>query len=402
MSLPSSEPLPEDINELPPARQRHIRRQPRTASLAERQILLDSLLQMTGPTLNFFLLSLLGAITMGIALYLDDPVILLAAVVIFPFLTPIFGIALLPTTQKWMHALKVLLSLLILLILTFASGVLFGWLQKTGSFNNLQVYRFSAPYWLDIAIIALSAILGVFIFLRQGRHPRLIGVILAYEILFPMAIAGFGFPLGIARVWPGGVLLSLTHLSIAVLMATITFLLLGFAPKRVWGWLMVFSALALTIALLIGSLFLSGFSWPLNMEPIPTPIPSLIPNNTAPPKAVLTATETQPSVTSTVTLTQTTSPSLTSSPTASITPTPEPTTYWVVVDSLSGAVIRETPDFAAPVIGYVNHYDEIEIFGETYSPGGETLWYKVRTTDGETGWLLGSLANTQTPTPTET
>ena len=32
--------------------------------------------------------------------------------------------------------------------------------------------------------------------------------------------------------------------------------------------------------------------------------------------------------------------------------------------------------------------DEIEILGETYSPG-ETLWYKVRTADGETGWLLG-------------
>jgi hypothetical protein len=52
MSLPSSEPLPEDINDLPPARQRHIRRLPRSATPAERQILLDSLVELSAPSLN--------------------------------------------------------------------------------------------------------------------------------------------------------------------------------------------------------------------------------------------------------------------------------------------------------------------------------------------------------------
>ena len=106
MNLPSSEPLPNDINELPPARQRHIRRQPRSASLAERQLLLESLLDLTAPTLTFILLSIIGAAALGAALYFDDPAILVLACVLFPFLTPILSFSLLPITQKFSHATK--------------------------------------------------------------------------------------------------------------------------------------------------------------------------------------------------------------------------------------------------------------------------------------------------------
>ena len=62
MSLPSSQPLPDDINELTPARQRHLRRMPRSASPAERDILMESLLSLTATAIGFLFVTGPGCI----------------------------------------------------------------------------------------------------------------------------------------------------------------------------------------------------------------------------------------------------------------------------------------------------------------------------------------------------
>jgi len=90
---------------------------------------------------------------------------------------------------------------------------------------------------------------------------------------------------------------------------------------------------------------------------------------------------------------------LTQTPTLTRTSTPEPTTYWGFVGSLTGAVVRELPDFEAEVITYANDGDFIEIMDETLGEDG-TRWFKVRTSSGVIGWLLSSLVNTPTPTTT--
>jgi hypothetical protein len=69
------------------------------------------------------------------------------------------------------------------------------------------------------------------------------------------------------------------------------------------------------------------------------------------------------------------------------------------VDSLTGAVVRETPDFNADVITYVNDGDIIEIL-DTVVNKDSTRWFQVCTHSEETGWLLSSLIVTPTPTTT--
>ena len=396
MSLPSSEPLPVNINELPPARQRHIRRRPRSASIAERQILLESMRQLTTPTIQYFLLSLVGSIIVAAALFFDEPVILLAAVVVFPFINPILDIALLPTTLKWFHALKSIVSLIILLLLTFSISALAGWLQKAFEFSTIGVYRFSTPYWVDLAIVILSTYFGTLIFLRQGKLPRLAGVLLAYQILVPLAVAGFSFPLGAAQLWPGALVVSITHLTISILVAIFALIILGFSPKGTLGWLIALGAMLLTLSVLIGSLLHSGILVN-NSIPISTPIPSPTYANTEVPAAELIHTSTLPAPT--ITATQSL-PSLTASPsvTSTLTPTPEPTTFFAVIDSLTGGVIREAPSFDSVVVGYVNDNEIVEIL-EIDESQGRAIWYFVETIRGDTGWLTVSLTKTQTPTP---
>jgi uncharacterized protein YgiM (DUF1202 family) len=59
-----------------------------------------------------------------------------------------------------------------------------------------------------------------------------------------------------------------------------------------------------------------------------------------------------------------------------------------LVESASGVVVREQPNFQAEVIGYANNGDAIEILGETISLDG-LGWYQVKVEDDQTGWIFG-------------
>jgi uncharacterized membrane protein len=398
MSLPSSERLPSEINELPPARQRHIRRQPRSASIAERQLLVDSLIKLTAPTPSFFLRTLLGALATGGALYMNNPAILIIAIVALPFNAPLFGLALYPITLRGKHALNSAISLLILLMFTFGAGALAGWLQPPPFIDRLSLYHFSALYWLYLVILGASSLLSVLVLLRQGHLPGGMGVLLAYTQLLPFTVVGFGLTNGQLQLWTGALFVSLTHLGLGFIMAMIGFLILDFPPRKIWGWLLGILALMVTATLIAISLIYAMDQTPQIEVTSPSPTyiaisahtPSLTESSVNSP----TFMPTSPTPTGTFT----TSPTPTDKPTATVTPTPEPTSYWGVVDTALGAIIRENPSTDAQIVTYTNNADLIEILGEETAPNG-SRWFNVRTTTGEVGWLLGSLLATQTPTP---
>jgi hypothetical protein len=402
MSLPSSETLPTNINDLPPARQRHIRRQPRAASPAERGLLLDFLLDQTGPTLNFFLLSLFGSIIFGLSLYFNEPVWLIIGLTAFPLISPVFALALFPHSHKFNHWVKSLVSLSVALLLTFFAGVLAGYLQKAGHLGRLDALRFSAPYWLDLTAVIVSTVFCTLVLIREGQLPRKIGILLTYEILFPVAVAGFGFPLGLNALWPEALLLGLGHLVLAITVAIFSFLIFSFGPTRAAGWIFTFLALLLTGALLLTALapYLTDLGLPLSFNPSSTPTSintsTKQPSPTTSAKTALTLTAT--GITPTRTFTPTINPSPTNTISPSETPSPQPTTFFITVNSLNGLVIRVSADFEAPVVGYANDGDLYEVLNQSISPNG-SIWYQVETDTGEFGWLLGSLVNTQTPIP---
>lgn len=404
MSLPSSEPLPDDIHELPPARQRHLRRMPRAASLAEWQILLESLVKLTGPTLGYFFFSLLGPLAAGTAIYFNEPVLVIVAIVLFPFNSPIFDLALLPANQKIGPAVKSLLSLLTALALAFGAGMLTGWLAPDAALNRLSITHLSAPYWLNLAVVIGSAFACAFILLREDRLPRLTGALLSFEILLPVVLAGFGLMVGHQQLWPGALLIALLHLGLALVVASFTFILIGFAPRALPGWLYSLIPLVLTLALLTATLFYNGqlnLPWSADTSVPPT----LAAQETEPiispsPKAV------EPSATPTDIPTATLQPTATPTPTEAFTSTPTPTPtlapteVYGVVAAQNGAVVRDEPSFSAPILTYVNDGDQVVLLDEYLD--GNTRWFQVRTALNETGWLLGSLVNTPTPTPSPT
>ncbi len=247
MSLPSSEPLPDNIHELPPARQRHLRRMPRAASPAEWEILLESLLNLTRPTLEFFLLALLGTVVSGAALYYNEPLLLIVALVLLPFNNPVFNLALYPASRKLGFALKSLISLLVPIVLSLGAGMLVGWFAPESNFDRLALTTFNAPWWPNLAAVAGSAFFCCLILIRQDRLPRLAGAILSYEIILPFTLAGFGLIVGAPAFWPSALLIALLHLAVALMAATLAFIVIGFAPKTLFGWSLSLVPVVLTL-----------------------------------------------------------------------------------------------------------------------------------------------------------
>lgn len=399
MSLPSSERLPNDINELPPARQRHIRRQPRSATAAERQILLGSLVRLTAPTPAFFMRTLLGALALGAAFYLQDIVILVIAIVALPFVSPLFGLAVFPSTLNFRQAVKAMASLLILFTFTFAAGALAGMLTTLQPADPLRLFRFSGLYWLDLTLVAVSAFMSVLILLREGIIPRGLGVLLSYTLLVPLAVAGFGLNHGGTQLWSGALLVSFTHLGLATVIAVLTILVLGFPPKKALGWLLLVAALMIMLATASGSLHLSSSQRPNPQPALPSPTHLITTSSTPSPQATHTD---APEPTATIATPATLTATETLSPTPENTPTntPEPLAFWGVINADIGAVIREAPGFDSPIIDYANNGDRLEILGQSMPEGGRS-WYQVQTASGLTGWLLGSLIQTLTPTPAQ-
>ena len=411
MSLPSSQPLPDDINELTPARQRHLRRMPRSASPAERDILMESLLSLTAPRLDFFLLLVLGALATFAVFYFNEPILLVLAVLLLPFLSPIFNLALLPSSLKPGNAAKSAIVLLVAVIICFTIGALVGWIIPEADYANLALIHFARPYWLDAVLVAGSAVFCSVVILRQDRLPRLAGALLSYEILIPLTMAGYGLVVGHPQFWPGALVTAFLYIGLALVISIFTFIILGILPDSLTGWLVTLLPLALSLALLTASMFLIPDNAPLLPEPTSTASPA--PSQTPSPKALeatATATQYPPTATLAFTATQTAAeteaasttgtitPTIgTPSPTVTLTPTLAPTESLGIVYAENGAVVREGPDFSNPVVAYVYHGERITILGEATS--GYTLWYEIEKSTGEIGWLLGSLVRIPTPAP---
>ena len=154
--------------------------------------------------------------------------------------------------------------------------------------------------------------------------------------------------------------------------------------------------LAITLALISGSFHIAPPQTQVAIQPSPSPTQLAIASPSATHEPVVEHSPTATVTAHIVEPTETQTPMPTNTSTA--TPTIEPTTYWADVDSAMGAIVRQEPAFDSLVVTYLNNAEQVEILDE-YVPQAGTRWFRVLTQTGETGWILGSLVNTQTPTP---
>ncbi len=356
----------------------------------------------TVPAFDFFLFSLLAGLVLGAALLLDSPALFLLAALIAPFMAPAVGISLGTIAGEIPFVLQSLGSLSIGSLIVFLCGLMAGW---AANLLPERVYTQAALHaqftWPDFGLLALGAGLAAFLVLRlPNQKPLVASVAIAYELYLPAGVAGFGWSSGIIPLWPNALVLFLIHLVWAGLIGTLTLGIWGLRPLRTAGYILGLlytgigvTAIALTsisMPLLPASLLTETSAWPERKFVIlePSATPSLSP--TQAPSL------TQALPTTTITPTRTLLPTQT----MTLTITPEPTPIWARINSSEGggALIRQEPNFNAPVMQSILNDTLVEVLPEVQDDG-DVAWVHIRLVDGRNGWIVRGLLRTATPAP---
>ena len=395
MSLPTSEPLePLNPNELPPARRRRMKRRIIPSDSSEQAQFLEDLARRLMPSLGYFGSIILAGLTVVAAAWLNSPAIFVLAAILAPFMSPVLGLSLATVAGSVSYFLQSLGGFFVGAVLMFGIGAGAGWLMPDEMLyeNSQSLYftHFSLPNFLLLSIGTILAV--VFLLRSKSPYPRVASTAIAYEVLIPVCLAGFGLGSGYEGLWPDGLIVFLVHLSWAVLIATISISVLGLRPRNIFGYTISTTIALLSVAALI-ALISMGTAWGTQVA-----LPSRTPTITYTPSITPTPSDTPLPPTKTATATNSLVPSLT----PSLSPSPAPTPVWAKVNAggdAGGAFVRADPSFTGTLVTSLLNGELVEILPDVASNGGAT-WVHVRTMDGEhEGWMVRALLITATPKP---
>jgi uncharacterized membrane protein len=381
---------------------------------------LDQLTRQATPSLTDVVVMLVSAIMAGIALVTDAPAFFILSILMAPFLSPMVGLALGTLVGSWRFILQSLVGILVGLLLFFGCGALAGWIVDGA--DPSQFFMAHHLAFVSVADLLLLTFGAIFTIQRLAKNPeqkpRLISAALAYELLLPAAVAGFGFTSGIEGLGSSALITLLVHVSWAILVGAITLAVLGLRPN---GWEGYAMTGAVVVIALVGAVVINGsIQLPqmphLQAATIPTIRPTSaqvtatytdIPTETSAEDVetetvveateIPTATATQQPPTATAappTATATIEPTITFTPEA----TPIPRMAMIDASEGTGAMFRTGPYIsAATVDGYTTLLNGIwvKLYETVENEDGE--WGHVRLQSDNTveGWVLLSLLSVE-------
>lgn len=413
MSLPTIEPiLPDEPEQLSPARQRRRRRALVPPDKKDRSGFLVELSERVVPSFDFFLFSLLAGIVLAVSFYFDSPALVFLSALLAPFMAPVLGASLGAITGAPRFWLQSLVGLFVGGLMVFLCSLLAGWvaaLQPTQAV--LQAAAHSRFTWAGFLVMVLGAGLTTYLIVRSPHQkPLVTSVAIAYSLYLPVGAAGFGLGSGTQGLWPGGLSLFAIHLVWAILISILVLAILGLRPLSAAGYLLAVVSLALAVLTVPFLQAAGSFAAPTSQQAVvtgqmstPEPTePALLPEQFTPtPSVTSTATQVTPTITPqppTPTITPTNTLVPTSTPTITITTAPTPVWARVNAPEGNGILIRQEPSFTAGLVQSLLNGTMVEVLPEVFSQDNVT-WVKIRTVDGKEGWVVRSLLATATPAP---
>jgi len=385
MNQPPSEQAPPE-DRLTRARRRRVEKKLKDLQLDERDRILGELNQQAALKLPHLLHALLAGLLIGAGFRFDEFVLIVAGVLIAPRMTPILGLAMGATLGSSRTFLRSLVSLIIIaVVFAGALGLCVNVANDSGSLSEMVFSRAQLSY-LDFAFILVGAALLASRFARDKALVSLASAAVAYELFLPlgaMVVGVSGLQTGV--LW-GGLLTFSLHLAWSIAAAMCVLMALGFRPKARAAGSYLSTVVLMSVIVLTSMLSLGGAI--LVITPIPTPTVTALPSAT--PTATLTGTPTMtPTSTASVTPTSTAT-----QPPAS---TPTPSQGLIFGTGGVGVMLRESPN--GPSLGGLFDGTRLEIIGGPLTIENN-VWWEVRTTSGQEGWVLGDFLTTPTPEAT--
>lgn len=395
MSQFNANVTPDDPENLPPARRRRARRLLAPMEAEDRVDFLDKVAHRASPSFDFFLFSLLAGAVIAVGYLLDSQPILVLSAILAPMMAPVMGISLGMVVGSIQFFLRSLIGLLIGSVLVFLVGFLAGYASRLWSpLEFSQAHASTQLSWAMFILVGIGAGLTAASMVRTEKSAALPSVALAYGLYLPVSAAGLGFGSGEAFLFPEGLVVYAQYLSVSVLVAALTFILLGFRPLTLFGYTVGAVVLLFGIVVLIG---VSGAGASFGAQiALPTQTPTITPS----PTLTVTPTPVPPTPQPpTPTPSQTVTPTYTASPTTTLTPTPTPILALVDAAVGGGAHLRSEPGFSASSIILLQNGTPVQVLPDDPVEEGGGIWIHVRTFDGQEGWILQILLITATPAP---
>jgi hypothetical protein len=378
---------------------------------------LDQLTRQATSSLTDFVVTLVAAIMAGVALVTDAPAFFVLAILMTPFLAPMIGLSLGTLVGSWRFFLQSLVGMLVSCLLFFGAGVIAGWFVVGSEPANFIMAHHLA--FVSVADLLLLSFGAIFTTLRLAKNPdekpRLISAALAFELLLPAAIVGFGLTSGIAGLAGSAFITLLVHISWSILLGAITLAMLGLRPN---GWMGYAMTGAVVVIALVSAIVINGS---IQLPQMPHLEAAVIPT-VRPTSGASTATKTElpteedevaateaPTSTSAVTktpelptptkrqatITYTPKPTITNTPE----PTPEPRLAIINAKEGNGAIFRTGPYISATTVDepYTTLLNGIwvKLYETVSNEDGD--WGHVRLVSDDTieGWVLRSLLSVE-------
>ncbi len=387
MDTPDNSPIPDSGFELPPPRIRRRDRITLPASSDERSALFQSLDKKVTPTVEFFIFALLSAILLGTAFYLDSFTLVLLAMLVAPFMSPVLGISLSAILGSWKMFLRSAGAFLVGSLIVFGINAFSGWLSRLFHHPASTIAATHLSLNIIDPIVLVLGVLFTMYFLTHNntQRPLIPSIAISYGLLLPLAAAGFGITSGAFQFPLHGLFLFVLHLTLAICIGIIALVVARLTPAKS----LIQSPIA---SLLLIGLFILIFT---GLVIAASRTPSLYPSANVNAVVITpTATSTPQPPRITQTSTRTVIPSLT--PTATSTLTPTPSIFIIHAIETNGVIVRTQPDINADYLTTLFNGVSVLALPDPVQKDGKT-WIHIRLADGREGWILNTLLITPTP-----
>ncbi|EAR09563.1 hypothetical protein MED297_12567 [Reinekea blandensis MED297] len=180
-------------------------------------------------TSGYVVFMILSVLLAGFGLYADSAPVIIGAMILAPLMAPIVSLAMGLTRQDFQLMKSSAQTVLIGVLVALGVSMVLSFLLPL----TLETSEISArlrPTLLDLGVAILSGIAGAYAHARSEAAKSLAGVAIAVALVPPLAVSGIGLGWFSADVALGALLLFITNLAGIVFAASLTFLLLGFAP----------------------------------------------------------------------------------------------------------------------------------------------------------------------------
>ena len=213
--------------------------------------------------LQFVALTVLSSSIAAVGLLADSASVVIGAMLVAPFMTPILGAS---ASVVQAHNRRLLWALAVIAVGTLvAVGV--GWLvsaltgQSIGQVLELpdEVRSRTAPGLLDLGVAVTAGAAAGYVAPRQSTFAALPGVGIAVALVPPLAAAGIAYERGLGDLAGGALLLYATNLAAIIFVAALMFVLSGFRPDAR-------AALALPLRLAATGVFVALVAVPLSLH----------------------------------------------------------------------------------------------------------------------------------------